>query len=511
MGTHTSETTLRPKLESQDAAERYYEHIPVGIVICDSKGRIIRMNQRNREIFGIIDPSMVYGFSVFDDHSILPEHREQMLICDDYTYSYDLNKDNLTLRGECHIDSVKQLMCRFRKIYDDEGTHVGYVLVNVDMTTMSIEMRSETQLLSKQLLQIQRSINMMTWRFDVRTGKVLVNYANAPEEYFSKNDSVRELSLTDFVRNIHPDDQHIFLEKFALVMQRKTDEISMEIRYNFSNSISGNYLWVAMSGTVSEVDAQDRVQLLVGSNVIIDRRKQMEAELRQAKEKAEASDKLKTAFIEQTNHEIRTPLNAIVGYADILASCHASLDEDSLQELVRGIRQNSDRMLNMVNSILYLSQLTSGSLKTQMSECSALDICNSVYARYKANTHEGVELRLEVNTEVPQIIRSDARLLTIVLSHLVDNAVKFTKEGHVSISYATRGNEVEFRVSDTGPGLPPQDLHVFDVFAKGDPFTPGLGLGLPLCRGIVSVLGSTLRTTTSPSTGTTFTFLVPSA
>lgn len=503
----SEEVTLRPTTSGRGVISGLtYEHIPVGVVFCDSKGRIIRMNTRNCEIFGITDRKLVYGFNIFDDEDILAVHREKMKLCDDYSYSYELNTDHLTSRGRSTFSGKRELFCRFRRVYDVNRNHLGYVLVNVDMTATQHELRSEATNLSMQLQKILSSANMMSWRYDVRTGKILANYTNAPSEFLTRSSIIKELNITDFVRFIHPDDQHIFLEQFASVMQRHSDELSFEIRYRFDHD--GDYLWASMSGIVSELDGNGKVLLIVGATNVIERQKRMEEELREAKERAEASDKLKTAFIEHTNHEIRTPLNAIVGYADILASCYSSLNEDSLQELALGIRQNTEKMLTMFSNILFLSQLSSGTLSKNVKECCVHDVCKAICLKYKKLTNDSVELVFNSEAGPDVSLSTDVRLLNIVLCNLLENALKFTTQGQVSLGYTPYEGGVEFSVSDTGPGLSALDQK-FELFTKGDRFTPGLGLGLPLSRGLVDFLGGEMSIQTNMGKGTTFCIKIP--
>lgn len=506
MATLNEETTFRPLSKDRSVSELSYDNFPVGVVICDTKGRIILMNQRNCEVFGIRDPKKVYGFSVFDDEDILPAHREQMKSRDDYSYSYEMNTDHLTARGKSTFSGKRQLFCRSRKIFDKNMMHKGYILVNVDLTETQLELRNETQSLSKQLQQILKSANMMSWRYDVSTGRILVNYSNAPADYLGETDTFIELTISDFVRRIHPDDQHIFLEQFARVMQCLAEELNLELRYRFTDL--DHYLWAEMNGIVSEYDKNGKVRLIIGSTSIVEQRKRMEQDLVEAKEKAEASDKLKTAFIEQTNHEIRTPLNAIVGYADVLATCHSSLDDESRQELVRGIRVNSDKMLNMFNSILYLSQMSSGTLQCRKKQVSAHDICSPVYLKYRRLAAAGVELQFLNESDVTQVLNTDPKLLRVLLENLVDNAVKFTIQGSITISYVVSQDEIVFSVRDTGPGMTSEE-HLFEIFAKGDKFTPGMGLGLPLCRALGNLLGGCLTYETQVGKGTVFHLALP--
>lgn len=512
MNTHGSyaslDATIRPISIENGISDLMYDNIPVGVVICDSKGRIIRMNQRNCEIFGVQNPKLVYGFSLFDDEMISTTHREQMRLNDDYTYTYELDTSYLNTRGKSTFQGKKQLLCRFRKIYDKNRVHKGYVLVNVDMTSSQQDLRNEAISLSRQLQLIHAAANMMSWRYDVLSGRLFVNYSNAPTEFLNKTDVLKQLTLSEFVRNLHPDDHPIFMEKFASVIRRHTDVLEMELRYNFYEN-NENYIWASMAGIVSEVDKDNKVLLLLGSTRIIEPQKRMEAELREAKEKAEASDRLKTTFIEQTNHEIRTPLNAIVGYADVLTSCHDVLDEKSKQELVEGIHQNSDKMLTMVNSILYLSQLNTGTLQKEVRECSLHDLCNSLYHKFIPYSSVEVELKMDANGNDSLVLHTDSKLLTIILSNLMDNAFKFTKKGSVTLSYKKVEKGVEFCVSDTGPGLPSMGTHVFDLFSKGDRFIPGMGLGLPLCHGLVQFLGGSISCESQEGVGAKFIFVLP--
>lgn len=152
MATHNDETTFRPLSKERGVSDLAYDNFPVGVVICDTKGRIILMNRRNCDIFGIVDAQKVYGYCIFDDEDILPTHRAQMKIQDDYTYSYVLDTEHLTARGKSTFTGKRQLFCRFRKVFDEQQNHRGYILVNVDLTSTQLEPSPTRQTIMKSFL-----------------------------------------------------------------------------------------------------------------------------------------------------------------------------------------------------------------------------------------------------------------------------------------------------------------------------------------------------------------------
>ena len=234
-----------------------------------------------------------------------------------------------------------------------------------------------------------------------------------------------------------------------------------------------------------------------------------EAELIEAKEKAEESDLLKSAFLANMSHEIRTPLNAIVGFLSLLTSAEISPEER--EEYSAIISTNSELMLTLINDILDISRLETGKIHFAYEDIDIPSLCQQVIMTTTHNRREGVECVFESSYET-YTLRTDVQRLSQVLINLLTNANKFTEQGRITLSFEVLEKEgmVRFAVADTGCGIPPEkQAKVFDRFEKLDEFKQGTGLGLAICRQIVMKVGGKIWVDGTYTSGSRFVFTHP--
>ena len=234
-----------------------------------------------------------------------------------------------------------------------------------------------------------------------------------------------------------------------------------------------------------------------------------EAELLAAKERAEESDRLKSAFLANMSHEIRTPLNAIVGFSNVLVTGECSPDEE--KEFVEVIQTNSDLLLRLINDILDISRLETGKLKFSYEECEITGLCQKVLATTSYSRKAGVEYVFKPCADA-YVIETDVQRLQQVLINLLSNANKFTNQGKITLAFEETPDKeaLIFSVADTGCGIPEEkQLKVFERFEKLDEYVQGTGLGLAICKITIGLLGGKIWVDKHYKEGAKFVFTHP--
>jgi signal transduction histidine kinase len=237
-------------------------------------------------------------------------------------------------------------------------------------------------------------------------------------------------------------------------------------------------------------------------------------ELEKQKEKAEESDRMKSAFLANMSHEIRTPMNGILGFAELLKTGGNSKEEQS--EFIHLIEQSGNRMLNTINNIIDISKIETGNETLLIDQVDVDEMVSQLASFFKPEIRKnGLELVVEKNPEnADEHFYTDSYKLNSILINLVKNAIKFTKKGTIKVSYSVDENQAEFTVSDTGIGISAEKLQaIFEYFVQAD-FShnrefEGSGLGLSISKGYVTLLDGKIRVESEPGQGSTFYVSIP--
>ncbi len=319
-----------------------------------------------------------------------------------------------------------------------------------------------------------------------------------------------ELPGMTFKSFTHPD--YIVRDEYEL-LRLIANEIPIYHTENEYIRKDGLMIWG--STTVSIVrNNNDEVQFFLGMVEDVTSRKMAEAELIAAKEKAEESDRLKTAFLHNVSHEIRTPMNAILGFSSLLSE--PGVTEAEKNQYIDIIFQSGNQLLSIINDIVDLAGIESGHVKIKIGKVninSVLRDLSEQYA-YKVKAQNiGLILHAPLSDEKSEILTDRTRLIQIV-SNLLTNAFKFTKTGKIDFGYEMKNGFFEFFVSDTGIGIP-QEYHslIFERFYQVDSTVSrqyaGTGLGLSICKAFVGLLGGDIWVNSKPGEGSTFCFTIP--
>ncbi len=246
---------------------------------------------------------------------------------------------------------------------------------------------------------------------------------------------------------------------------------------------------------------------VVELNVNYDIPKQKEQELQNARQNAEVSNQETEQFLANISHEIRTPLNAIVGFSSILST---STDEEEISTLAPIIEQNNSLLITLINNILYLSKLDSGTFTFEYVPAHLNTIFSSLISSSRELLfHKDIRFKTSVPEDTTTVLLAEAQF-RILMENLISNAIKFTIQGEILIGYEKQGKEHYFYVKDSGCGIPAAEHeNIFKRFTKLDPFTQGTGLGLALCRSIVIHQQGQIGVVSEPGKGSTFWFTLP--
>ncbi len=308
---------------------------------------------------------------------------------------------------------------------------------------------------------------------------------------------------------VHPDDRKMIDEFHQKIIDTR-GPVSFDFRYLLND---GSTLWV--QNNISPVFHKGKLIEMNGVNIDITEKKYSEQELIKEKEKAEASDRLKTAFLNNISHEIRTPLNSILGFSQIITDPGLT-DADREKYYVR-LTESSDRLLNTMTNIMDMSILTSGNQRVLMKDVRLKELLETSIDRFAdACWTKNIRLTLE-NTFPPAefILKGDEELLGKVLHQLLDNAVKFTEHGYIKVMCLKIDDEIQFAVEDTGIGISDVNTkRIMANFMQEDTENTrrkydGTGVGLSIAKHLVELMGGRLWLESEKGAGSTFYFTHP--
>ena len=392
-----------------------------------------------------------------------------------------------------------------------KGTHHNNI---VDIFCLdSTELHKAQQKLSATNNKLAMALdvaNIVPWKWDLRSKTILCDI-NRPIELSTNDKDVNEEQLavpdSQYFSKIFKEDRKRVEKAYDDLIEGRSDKVREEYRViNVQNNIH-RIEWVEAQAAVETRDENGKPLTLVGSSLVITTRKKMEMELTTARDRAEESNRLKSAFLANMSHEIRTPLNAIVGFSGILASTD---EEEEKQEYVSIIENNNTLLLQLIRDILDLSKIEAGTLEFQYSNIDLNKMLNELTSSLQLKIKsEKVQLTCHL-AEKNCFIHTEKNRLSQLLINLISNAIKFTTEGYIRFGYELRGKEIYFYVSDTGCGIPKdKQKSIFGRFVKLNSFEQGTGLGLSICQTLVEHMGGTIGVDSEEGKGSTFWFTLP--
>lgn len=274
-------------------------------------------------------------------------------------------------------------------------------------------------------------------------------------------------------------------------------------QYRVKSGKTGLTFWEESFAVVADRDAEGHPTKVVGTTMRIDERKKLESDLINARNKAEESDRLKTAFLANMGHEIRTPLNAIVGFADLLNVVEG---EEERKQIISEIQNNNSKLLRIIDGLVSMSKIEAEAKNLVKSQTDLVPLLNDIAKEHGALVDQQ---NVVLATEFPYsklMINTDVFKLTEIVNNLMQNAVKFTKKGNITLGFdLQKGDHLRIWVKDTGKGISEADqAKIFDRFVKLDEYIPGTGLGLPVVKSHATSLGGTVGVESKLGKGSTF-------
>ena len=487
---------------SEKLFQNIFANIPAGVEIYDKDGYLIDLNNKDLEIFGVVNKSDVIGVNFFDNPNVPQNIRDRVRNEDLVDFRLNYSFEQAEGYYETNRSNAIELYSKVSKLYDNEGNFSGYILISIDNTERIDAMN--------RIRDFENFFLMISDYAKVGYAKLnLLNCKGYAIKQWYKNLGEEEDALVDEVvgvyTHMHPEDRKRFLDFYDEVRDGKRRHFQGEMRIRRPGT-KNEWNWVSSNVMVTNYKPEENEIEIIGINYDITELKETEAELIQARDKAEMMDRLKSAFLANMSHEIRTPLNAIVGFSDLLVETEELAER---QEYIKIVRENNDLLLQLISDILDLSKIEAGTFEFTNGDVDVYLLCEDIVRSMRMKAKEEVELVLDNHLPVCHVI-SDRNRIHQVISNFVNNAMKFTSEGSIHVGYQLKDGELEFYVEDTGIGIEKEQLpHIFERFVKLNTFVHGTGLGLSICQSIVEQLGGRIGVDSEKGKGSRFWFTIP--
>ena len=486
---------------SERLLSNIFKYLPIGIELYDMDGVLVDLNDKELEMFHIEKKEDVLGINIFDNPIFPKEMKERLKKNEDadFTFRYDFSKV-----GSYYQNTQKQgtidLVTKVTTLYNSEHQPINYLLINADKT--------ETTVAYNKIQEFEEFFELVGDYAKVGYAhfNILSGHGYAQKSWYRNVGEADETPLSDIFgtyRHFHPDDRALLIRFLDDARKGLTTKLSKEMRVLRED---GTYTWTHVNLLVKKYAPQDRIIEIISINYDITELKRTEEMLVKARDKAEASDRLKSAFLANMSHEIRTPLNAIVGFSSLLTSTESAAEKELYNSL---IGHNNKLLLNLINDVIDLSKIESGYLELRPDWVNLTELLDESVAEYAHQVPSGVELLTNYPAH-DSLVELDKLRIKQILSNFLSNALKNTATGHVEVFYEVDHQSVRIGVKDTGRGIPQNMLEkIFERFEKLDSFAQGAGLGLSICKLIVEKMNGRVLVDSQLGIGTTFVIELP--
>ena len=474
---------------------KLYVNLPVGVELYDRDGYLIDLNAKDMEIFGIRSKKDVLGVNIFSNpimpKDVIKKLKENKSVNFRLNYSFKKVDDyyNTSKVGEMDIVTKASIL------YDQRGEPSSYLLINLDNTEKMIAYNRISEFENVfTLVSVYAKVGYALYDLYTFEGYAIKQWY----ENMGEKDGTPLSQIIGIYSYIHPNDAGYINSFFEEVKQGKAHHFRREVRVKSGDG----WKWICANITRNPQSVDPNKPEMICINYDITELKDSQLK----RERAEELDRLKSAFLANMSHEIRTPLNAIVGFSQLLAETD---DPEERHESVEIIDSNNRMLLQLISDILDLAKIESGTMDFKFADMSVKEVINEIVTSFRIKMPDNVALIAPKDSPECQIY-SDRMRLTQVISNFLNNAIKYTSEGCITLAYEIIGDEIKFSVTDTGDGMSQEiQAHIFDRFYKGNTFKQGTGLGLSICETIVNRLGGRIGVNSELGKGSTFWFTHP--
>ena len=474
---------------------KLYVNLPVGVELYDRDGYLIDLNAKDMEIFGIRSKKDVLGVNIFSNpimpKDVIKKLKENKSVNFRLNYSFKKVDDyyNTSKVGEMDIVTKASIL------YDQRGEPSSYLLINLDNTEKMIAYNRISEFENVfTLVSVYAKVGYALYDLYTFEGYAIKQWY----ENMGEKDGTPLSQIIGIYSYIHPNDAGYINSFFEEVKQGKAHHFRREVRVKSGDG----WKWICANITRNPQSVDPNNPEMICINYDITELKDSQLK----RERAEELDRLKSAFLANMSHEIRTPLNAIVGFSQLLAETD---DPEERHEFVEIIDSNNRMLLQLISDILDLAKIESGTMDFKFADMNVKEVINEIVTSFRIKMPDNVALIAPQDSPECQIY-SDRMRLTQVISNFLNNAIKYTSEGCITLAYEIIGDEIKFSVTDTGDGMSQEiQAHIFDRFYKGNTFKQGTGLGLSICETIVNRLGGRIGVNSELGKGSTFWFTHP--
>lgn len=461
---------------------------------------------RNQEFEAYNDPINDYA----SDKLVTIQRYMDVIHPEDRSSSYDaiqsmLSGKEFTINFTCRMQTKYDDSWQYCNIIgvpfekDEYGNNVRYTGFRQNISKLH-QLNEELEERNYKMQLTFQTVGMSYWDFDAKS-KQFRAFNDPVNDFHSEN----VITLEEYLHAVHPEDIDMVRENINYMINRTTKEVN----FKFRSKTKWDEEWqtLIVTGIPVERNKKGNVIRYTGIKVNNTKWEKMAQQLKELKDKAELSDRLKSAFLANMSHEIRTPLNAIVGFSELMVY---SEDPAEKEEYMSIIQSNNELLLRLINDILDLSKIESGILERKRETFNLAKVCGELYTMIQPKiTNPDVEFQMANSGPDCWIFLDRNRLKQVWMNYLT-NAIKCTKSGHIKMGYGIERGGIRIYVEDSGVGIPIElQERVFGRFQKLNEFAQGTGLGLAISRAIIEGAGGEVGFTSTPDVGSTFWAWIP--